>query len=153
MESLAPVSITGVTVIPGQMACVMLVSGDQTSGIGAGGTIAVRSGAVALTSPEFDTYSTFNCESAKMEMSCLRVSAGEWPGRIRQFTMAWAICGSSLVASPAFSRVATQVVRNLALNAGSALRRAAAAVSGGVAKIARMSAAVSPVSFWARFVK
>jgi hypothetical protein len=51
------------------------------------------------------------------------------------------------------SRVATQVVRNLALKAGSALKRAAADMSGGVARIARISAAVSPVSFLARFVK
>ena len=152
MESLAPVSITGVTGIPGQMACVKLVSGDQTSGSGAGGTIAERSGAVAppRLSPKHIPPSV---GIGKDGDELLPTSSGEWPGRIRQFTMAWAICGRALLASPASSRVETQVVLNLALKAGSALSRAAADISGGVARIARISAAVSPVSFWARFVK
>ena len=47
MESLAPFSITGVTGVPGQICCVMRVSGSKTSLIGAGGAMALRSGAVS----------------------------------------------------------------------------------------------------------
>ena len=37
---------------------------------------------------------------------------------MRQFTIACAVCGSALLAWPALSRVATQVVRKFAVEAG-----------------------------------
>ena len=45
----------------------------------------------------------------------LLTDAGDTPGRMRQLTLALAICGSALVAWPPSSLVATQVVRIIAL--------------------------------------
>ena len=59
--------------------------------------MAERSGAVALTSPDSEINSTFSCESAKMEVSCFLISSGEWPGRIRQFTIARADLSQGVV--------------------------------------------------------
>ena len=60
----------------------------------------------------------------------LRISSGEWPGKMRQFAFACADSGSAYWRTPAFSRVATQVVRKFELNSAPlALRRAAAAMS------------------------
>jgi hypothetical protein len=121
--------------------------------MGAGGTMALRSGAVSETAPESETNFTVSLSSPKMEISWRRISSGECPGKMRQLTMACAVCGSALLAWPAVRRVATQVVRKLALKVGWAERRAAAARSVGVAMTAAMSAAVEPVSMVARLLK
>src|ERR1039457_1383157 len=119
MESLAPFSITGVRGVPGQRTCVSRVNGSKTAGIGAGGTIAFLSGAVSEISPASETNFTLSLSSAKIEISCLRISSGEWPGKMRQFAMACAVCGRALLACRADNLVATQVVRKLALKLGS----------------------------------
>ena len=36
--------------------------------------------------------------SSSLRISSRRISSGEWPGRMRQFTTAWAVCGSALLA-------------------------------------------------------
>ena len=79
--------------------------------------MALRSGAVSETSPESDTYFTVSFASPKIAINCCRISSGEWPGKIRQFTLACAVCGSALLACPAASRVATQVVLKFAVEA------------------------------------
>src|ERR1035438_8504230 len=124
MESLAPFSITAVTGMPGQIALVRRVSGWKTSGIGAGGAIGLRSGAVSETTYESETYFTASLSSAKIPINCLRISSGECPGKMRQFTIACAVWGRALLAWPALSRVATHVVLKFELKLGSALRRA-----------------------------
>src|SRR5690242_21874941 len=69
---------------------------------------------------------------------------------MRQFTLARAVWGSALLACPASRRVATQVVRMVALNTVSSESRAMAAWSGGVCRMAFMSAARWPCSMVAR---
>src|ERR1035441_2955585 len=96
-----------VTGISGQMAFVNPVSGSKTSGMGAGGTIGFRSGAVSVTAPESDTYFTVSLSSPKSAINCCRVSSGECPGKMRQFTFACAVCGNALLATPALRRGAT----------------------------------------------
>ena len=95
MESLAPFSISGVTGRPGQICWVSEVSGSKTSGMGGGGTMALRSGAVSEMTPPSETYFTTSLSSPKMPISCRRISSGEWPGKMRQLTLACAICGSA----------------------------------------------------------
>ena len=140
--------------MPGQSAWVRRVSGSKTSLIGAGGTIALRSGAVSDHPPASETYFTVKLVVAEdgdqllanflRRMARKDPAIHDWPAPI---------CGSALLAWPALSRVATQVVRKFELKLGSALSRAAAAMSGGVARIACISAAVWPVSCSARFLK
>ena len=72
---------------------------------------------------------------------------------MRQLTMARAVCGSALFACPASSRVATQVVRIVAWESGSASSRAMAAASGDFLVMAFMSAATWPDSMVAIFWK
>src|SRR5450631_3006380 len=136
MLSEAPFSITGVTGVPGQIWVTREVKGSKTSGSGGGGTMALRSGAVSETSPASETYFTVSLEFPKMSISWWRISSGEWPGKMRQLTLACAVCGSALLAWPATRRVATQVVRKLALKLGSVERRWMASASGGVVRMA-----------------
>src|ERR1700753_2734932 len=106
----------GVTGVPGQIAFTSLRIGSKTSGNGGGGTIALRSGAVSETTPVSATYFTESFGSSKSLMSSLRISSGECPGKMRQFTLACAVCGSALLAWPPERRVATHVVLKLELN-------------------------------------
>ena len=76
-------------------------------------------------------------------------SAMSWSGSTRQFTFAFASWGSAFGACPPSSWVATHVVRMVALYTECADNRRAAAVSLGSRAIARMSAAVWPVSTFA----
>ena len=86
---------------------------------------------------------TFGPASCRMTAS---TSLPDNPGKILQLITAAASCGSALFACPASTRVATHVVRRLALWEGERDRRAAAGKSGGTAATARMSIAVWPVS-------
>ena len=79
------------------MAWVKRVSGSKTSLSGAGGTMALRSGAVSETSPASETYFTLSLGSAKRAINCWRISSGEWPGKMRQLTLACAVCGEGVV--------------------------------------------------------
>ncbi len=81
MESLAPFSITGVTGVPGQISCVIRVSGSKTSLIGAGGAMALRSGAVSATTPASETYFTLSCGSAKTANELLANLLGRVAGK------------------------------------------------------------------------
>src|SRR5450432_3130980 len=118
MLSDAPFSITGTTGAPGQNFAEICSNGLKTSGIGGGGTIGLRSGAVSATSPASLIYFTVISGSANILISCCRISSGECPGKIRQFTFAWAACGSALGACPPESSVGTHVVRREELNIG-----------------------------------
>src|ERR1700722_6039726 len=51
---------------------------------------------------------------------CFSTSSGEWPGRMRQFTFAWANSGSALLAWPASKRVGVQGVLSSAFVKGPA---------------------------------
>jgi len=64
-------------------------------GDGRRGTMALRSGAVSEMTPPSETYFTTSLSSPKMPISCRRISSGEWPGKMRQLTLACAICGSA----------------------------------------------------------
>ena len=64
---------------------------------------------------------------------------------MRQLTLASADCGNAFGAWPPPIIVATQVVRMVALYVASCDKRSMAAASGGVARMARKSAAACPV--------
>src|SRR3954452_16880519 len=105
MPSVAPVLITGKTIAPGYICLVR----DSTTDIRSG-----RSGEDLLGCASF-TKATEIFGSASTSVSLAFTAVGATPGRIRQFTLALAICGSALVACPPSSFVATHVVRIIAL--------------------------------------
>src|SRR3954469_6820672 len=132
--SVAPVLITGTTTTPGNIALVNDSTLFMTSGRSGDGGLGLASLSNVTT--------TFG--SAIVSTMVLRTDSGATPGRMRQFTLAVAICGSALFAWPPASRVATQVVRITEFQNGSrAERRAAAARSTVGAATARMSAATA----------
>ena len=63
---------------------------------------------------------------------CCSTSSGECPGRMRQFTFAWANSGSALFARPASKRVGVQVVLSSAFINGLAAASLAALAPPGV---------------------
>src|SRR5262245_8846581 len=133
--SVAPVDIEGTTGTPVHISVVIRSIALKISGFSGDGTLAV-----ALSNAETEIF-----ESARTRISADRTSTGDSPGRIRQFTIARAVCGRAFSACPASRRVATQVVRSSALSYGDFERRSAAARSAGFLARALISAAVSPV--------
>src|SRR5688572_568456 len=71
--------------------------------------------------------------SATTPLSCWRISSTATPGKMRQLMVAVAFCGNAFSACPALSMVATQVVRVVPTNSGSAQIASAAALSCGLA--------------------
>ena len=102
---MAPVLITGTTTAPGNIS---LVS-DSTAVITFG-----RSGD-GLLGCASSTNATVIFGSFRIPISVSFTATGETPGRMRQFTLALAICGSAFIACPPSSFVGTQVVRIMAL--------------------------------------
>src|SRR5450432_4735550 len=121
MASLAPASILGITPRPGQCFAVAAVTALSTfwfmpvNGMGLGGSMGV----------------TVILESASTWFSVRSTSAGLSTGRMRQFTVAVAVCGRAFSAWPPESMVATHVVRNCALYWGTAESRAITSASFG----------------------
>jgi hypothetical protein len=125
--------MTGTTTAPGYIS---LVS-DSTTFITSGRS---GDGLLGLASP---TNEILICGSATISISLSRTDAGDTPGRMRQFTFAVASCGSALLAWPPARRVATQVVRIIEFQYGTAAESRAAAARSGVARAtARMSAPI-----------
>ena len=124
--------ITGTTTTPGNISLVSDSTAFITSGRSGDGLLGVAS----------PTNDTLIFGSASTSTSLSRTDAGETPGRMRQLTFASASCGSALLAWPPASRVATQVVRIIEFQYGTAADSRAAAARSGVARAtARMSAA------------
>src|SRR5215470_4885085 len=107
----APVDIVGITGKPGHTSETTFSSGWNTSWRSGGGGYDCVDNPCSVTTPFALTYITEILGSARMSTSFRRMSSDECPGAMRQFTFAFAICGSALLACPASSRVATQVVR------------------------------------------
>ena len=102
--SVAPVPIVGITATFGPKTSRVTFSiGPMTSGESGDGA------ACSIAGPR----ETLTPVSLIAVMSCARTSAGSWPGAMRQFTFAVAVCGSALRAWPPLSIVATQVVRSI----------------------------------------
>src|SRR3569832_940295 len=70
------------------------------------------------------------------------MSAGLWPGKMRQLMLASACCGRAFSAWPPDTMVATQVVPIWPTRAGSARRVAMAWGSSGLVEKARMAAEI-----------
>src|SRR3954465_6814580 len=97
--------MTGPTTAPGYISLVSDSTRFITSGRSGDGLLGCAS----------STNSTLTFGSATISISFALTDAGDTPGRMRQLTLALAICGSALVAWPPSSFVATQVVRIIAL--------------------------------------
>src|SRR6202043_3356687 len=101
--------------------------------------------------PRVSSVVTLTAGSATNSSSFARTDSVLTPGKMRQLTIARARCGSALVAWPASSIVATQVVRSVAFQLGSLLETSASAgASVGTRKNAFMAFAtsVSPLAAW-----
>ena len=102
---MAPVDIVGISGTPGHMSStigsiapmISSVNGDGSEGVGSFTRVISMSVLPAIS------------------RSFASMSSGSWPGRMRQLTVASAVCGRALSAWPAASRVATQVVCSKAL--------------------------------------
>src|SRR5215468_4945149 len=107
--SLAPVDIVGTTGNPGHIVANVSEYAVITSRIsGDGGTVTTG---IALPSEVLSTtIVTFTPESFATRSNVFRTSSGSSPGKIRQLTVARAICGSAFGAWPPASIVATHVV-------------------------------------------
>src|SRR5436190_13347576 len=103
--SVPPGCSIGTTGTPGHMALEILSIGPSTDGgneVGGGGALRVLGMVTA----------TFGSSTSLIRV--WRTSSGATPGKMRQLTLAVARCGRALVAWPALSIVATQVVRSMA---------------------------------------
>src|SRR6185312_10349019 len=69
--------------------------------------------------PRVSSRLTLTAGSATRSCSFWRTLSGDTPGKMRQFTLARARCGSAFVAWPPSSIVATHVVRSVAFQLGS----------------------------------
>src|SRR5471030_384266 len=101
--------------------------------------------------PRISSVSTLTAGSAMARSSARRTVSCVTPGKMRQLMLARARCGRALVAWPASSMVATQVVRSIAAQPASRLDTSAtAAASCGLATMARIAAATSawPCAAW-----
>src|SRR5215472_11231997 len=108
----APVDMVGITGNPGHIWATTFSSGWNTSGRSGGGGYDCVDNACSVTPPMAPTYITEILGSDRISTNFRRMSSDECPGAMRQFTLAFAICGRALLACPASSRVATQVVRS-----------------------------------------
>ena len=104
----------------------------------------VRGGGVLLTSLRAPSVVTVIFGSSTSFCRVARTSSAEVPGKMRQFTLARARCGRALVAWPASSIVATQVVCTIPFRPGSCDRVVAACVSVGSLEKAIMAAPMGP---------
>src|SRR5579863_696837 len=101
--------MVGTTGKPGQIACTVFSSARITPGrSGEGGT--PTGGITVPVASLTGTTVTATLGSAATFSSVLRTASGSSPGKMRQFTLARAICGNALGAWPPLSMVATQVV-------------------------------------------
>src|SRR5215467_11752449 len=107
--SVAPVDMVGTKGMPGHILVKVFSMALVTSGSsGEGGT-----GTTGTTFPSGSACATmliFTFGSLATRWRVFRISCGSSPGKIRQFTLARAVCGSALGAWPPESIVATQVV-------------------------------------------
>src|SRR5208337_2327784 len=109
LPSEAPVDIVGTIGIPGHMVAKVRSSAVVTSGSsGEGGTATMG---MSFPSAVFSgTTVILTLGSAATRSNVLRTLSGSSPGKMRQFTLARAVCGSALGAWPPDSIVATHVV-------------------------------------------
>src|ERR1035438_9962286 len=99
--SVAPITMVGMARTPGHMLSVMREAARKRSGrIGDDGPASISRPTV------IDTWS-----SATTFFKVARTSSGFISGKMRQFTIAPAVCGRAFRAWPPSSIVATQVVR------------------------------------------
>src|SRR5277367_4322603 len=107
--SLAPVDIVGTQGTPGHSTANVFSSAAVTSGNnGDAGTFTTG---ITVPSAAFcSTKSTVTLGSATTLIKVWCTCSGSSPGKIRQFTLARAVCGNALAACPPFNMVATQVV-------------------------------------------
>src|ERR1700684_1628890 len=142
--SVAPACSTGSTGTPGQNSAVSFSIGDMTAGVNGGGE---------AVGPRVSAEEILTAGSAANSSSFARTASAVTPGKMRQLTLARARCGSALVACPASSMVATQVVRNVAFQLGSlADTTARACVLSGFFKNAFIAFAVSVSPLAARIL-
>src|SRR6266853_1362229 len=129
--SVAAASKVGTTGTPGHICALTDSTGPTISRVsgGAGESVGSCVGVILILSFAMTRARVF-CTSATGS-----------PGRMRQFTVARARWGRALVAWPASSIVATQVVRKVELLSAVADSRAIASASGGSRRIAFISAA------------
>src|SRR5882757_1998048 len=97
--------MVGNTTAPGQNSADSFVIGPITSSRSAEGSLSVGGSSCVMTI----------WSSASTRSSVVFTSSTGSPGITLQLTLAVANCGSALIAGPASSNVATQVVRNCAL--------------------------------------
>src|SRR6266849_7779722 len=112
--SVAPARRVGTTGTPGHIWALTASIGPRISRESGGGDESVGSCVGAILILSF----------ARTRASVLCTSTTDSPGKMRQFTVARARWGRALVACPASSMVATQVVRKVELLPGNAERRA-----------------------------
>src|SRR5580700_974628 len=106
----------GTTGTPGQNCAVSLSIGFRRAGVRGGG---------GEEGPRVSRVVTLTSGSAITRSRSARTDSAETPGKMRQLMLARARCGSALVAWPASSIVATQVVRSVAFQLGSLLETSA----------------------------
>src|SRR6185437_9766264 len=139
--SVAAASNIGSTGTPGQNSAVSFSIGSITAGVNGGG---------GDVGPRVSSVATLISGSATSSSSFARTASVGTPGKIRQLTIARARCGNALVAWPASSMVATQVVRSIAFQLGSWWATAAIdGASPGSRKNAPMSSATAVSPFFA----
>ena len=95
------VDMVGMTGMPGCRASIADLTASMTSDLSGDGSLGVGSSSRLIM--------TF--VSAKTRVRVASTSSAGTPGIMRQLMVAFAVCGKALSAWPAFSRVATQVVR------------------------------------------
>jgi hypothetical protein len=110
----------GTTGTPGQNSAVSFSIGAIIAGVSGGG---------AAVGPRVSSVVTLTSGSATSSSSFARTVSAGVPGKMRQFTVARARCGSAFEAWPASSSVATHVVRSVAFQLGSLLETSAIAFS------------------------
>src|SRR3954468_4956649 len=99
------------TFMPGHIRATSVSSGFITSGANGGGGKPRAEDATSSTLPLGSYDWTLMLGSANTSIRTRRISSGESPGKILQFTLAVARWGNALLACPPANRVATQVVR------------------------------------------
>src|SRR5271167_1938965 len=108
--SVPPGCKIGNTGTPGKNTALSFCTGPSIWGVSGGG---------GDVGPRVSSVVTFTAESATCTSNWCRTDSCDTPGKIRQLILARARCGSALVACPASSMVATQVVLIVAFQLGS----------------------------------